>query len=125
MSDLQENKGTGDNASWFDPGKSNAQLVYILYLVAIAIGITSIVGLIFAYLNRGKSEAWVDSHYTFAIRTFWIGVLYVIISSILSFIFIGYLLMFLTFVWYVIRCIKGIQQLVRNEPVANVDTWLI
>ena len=125
MSDLQEDKPTGAQPSWFDPGKQNAQLVYILYLVSFAIGLTVIVGLVFAYLNRGKSEEWIDTHYTYAIRTFWIGVVYSIISALLFVIGIGFILMIVAGIWFIIRCIKGLQMASRNQPVANVETWLI
>lgn len=123
MSDMQNNQGE-NAAGWMDPGKQNAQLVYILYLVGLAIGISVIVGVVFAYINRGKSADWIDTHYTYAIRTFWIGLLYSLICMVLAIVGIGFLLMIAVLVWYVIRCIKGIQLLARNEPVANVDTWL-
>ena len=35
---------------------SNAKLVYILYLVGILIGVTGIVGVIMAYINRGDAR---------------------------------------------------------------------
>ncbi|GKX34193.1 MAG: membrane protein [Rhizobiaceae bacterium MnEN-MB40S] len=124
MSDMQNNQGE-NAAGWMDPGKQNAQLVYILYLVGLAIGISVIVGVVFAYINRGKSAGWIDTHYTYAIRTFWIGLLYSLICMVLAIVGIGFLLMIAVLVWYVIRCIKGIQVLTRNEPVANVDTWLV
>lgn len=124
MSDMQNNQGE-NAAGWFDPGKQNAQLVYILYLVGLAIGLSVIVGVVFAYMNRGKSKGWIDSHYTYAIRTFWIGLLYSAICMVLAIVGIGFLLMIVVLVWFVIRCIKGIQLISRNEPVANVDTWLV
>lgn len=47
--------------------------VYILYLVGFLAGITALVGLVLAYVNRSDASAWLQSHYTFQIRTFWIG----------------------------------------------------
>ena len=37
-------------------------------------------------MNRGKSEPWVETHYTWAIRTFWIGMLYTLIGFVLAFV---------------------------------------
>jgi uncharacterized membrane protein/Na+-translocating ferredoxin:NAD+ oxidoreductase RnfC subunit len=74
---------------WLEPGKLNLQVIYILYLASFAIGITGIVGIVLAHLNRGKSEAWLESHYTWAIRTFWLGVLGSLISFFLFFVIIG------------------------------------
>ena len=125
MSNQEPQKSTaGDASSWIQPGKLNAQLVYILYLVSLAIGLTVLVGLVFAYMNRGNSEDWVDTHYTYAIRTFWIGLLYSFICLILAFVGIGFVLMFLALVWFVVRCVKGLQALTRDEPIANPESWL-
>lgn len=126
MSNQEPQKASSTETSgWIEPGRQNAQLVYILYLVSLAVGLTALVGLVFAYMNRGNSEDWIDTHYTYAIRTFWIGVLYSFICLILAFVGIGFLLMFVALVWFVIRCIKGLQAITRNEPVANVETWLV
>ncbi|MCR9138053.1 MAG: hypothetical protein NXI27_18790 [Alphaproteobacteria bacterium] len=126
MSNQEPQKASSsETAGWIEPGRQNAQLVYILYLVSLAVGLTALVGLVFAYMNRGNSEDWIDSHYTYAIRTFWIGVLYSFICLILAFVGIGFLLMFVALVWFVIRCIKGLQAITRNEPISNVETWLI
>jgi uncharacterized membrane protein len=114
-----------DAESWIQPGQKNAQLVYILYLVGLMLGFTGIVGLVMACMNRGNSEDWIDSHYTYAIRTFWIGIVYCIISFLTSFIVIGIFLAIATAVWFIIRCVKGLQVITRKEPIANVETWLI
>lgn len=116
---------SNDAESWIAPGQKNAQLVYILYLVGLMLAFTTIIGIVMAYLNRGNSEDWIDSHYTYAIRTFWIGILYGFISFVTMFIFIGFLLAIATMVWFIIRCIVGLQALTRKEPVANVNSWLI
>lgn len=105
---------------------NNARLVYILYLVAIILGgVTALVGLVMAYVYRGEAPEWLSSHYRFQIRTFWIGLLYSLISMLLSVIGIGFLLGFLTLIWWILRCVKGLQALEKREPVANPETWLI
>ena len=126
MSDQQpaapQNK---DTEGWIEPGQKNAQLVYILYLVGLMLGFTGIIGLVMAYMNRGNSEEWIDSHYTYAIRTFWIGLLYAIISAAAFVIVIGMFMAIATMIWFIIRCVKGLQVLTRKEPVTNVKTWWI
>ncbi|MFN7009354.1 MAG: DUF4870 family protein [Allorhizobium sp.] len=111
--------------SWLEPGKLNVQLVYGLYLLSFLIGISGLIGLVFAYLNRGKAGGWVDSHYTYAIRTFWIGLLYGFVSAILSLALVGVLLAVLTVVWVVIRCIIGLQKAAAGEPIAKPETWWV
>ncbi|THV23300.1 DUF4870 family protein [Peteryoungia ipomoeae] len=110
---------------WFNPGRLNAQLVYCLYLISFVVGITGIVGLIMAYVNRGKGPAWVDSHYTYAIRTFWIGLLYALIASILMLVAIGVILIFAVAIWVVVRCVIGLQKASAGQPVDKPDSWWI
>ena len=112
-------------AGWFDPGIPNVQLIYVLYLISFAVGITGLVAIILAYINRGKSEAWVETHYSWAIRTFWIGMLYAFISLILMVIGIGFILMFVVAIWVVIRCVIGLQAASRNEPIKNPQSWIV
>ncbi|MFN3363161.1 MAG: DUF4870 family protein [Allorhizobium sp.] len=110
---------------WFSPGRLNVQLVYCLYLVSFVVGITGIIGLIMAYVNRGKSEPWIDTHYTYAIRTFWIGLLYALISSILMLVAIGAILIFGVAIWTVVRCVIGLQKASAGEPIARPTSWWI
>src|ERR1051326_8001395 len=50
--------------------------VYILYLVGFLTGITVLVGLIIAYLQRDRTDRVSQSHFQFQITTFWVGLLY-------------------------------------------------
>ena len=110
---------------WLEPGKTNVQVVYVLYLVGFVIGITSIVGLVLAYINRGKSGGWVDTHYTWQIRTFWIALLGGIVSIVLMIVGIGFLLMIAVAVWIVVRCVIGLQAASKSEPIRNPESWMI
>jgi uncharacterized membrane protein len=111
--------------NWLEPGKTNIQLVYILYLLSFVVGITSIVGVVIAYLNKTKATGWMQSHYTWAIRTFWIGILYGFISLMLTVVFIGFLGMLATIIWVVVRCVVGLQKAGNQEPIADPYKWLI
>jgi uncharacterized membrane protein len=109
----------------FDPAEGEtAKVVYILYLVSLIVGLTSIVGVIMAYVNRGDAPDWVRTHYRFQIRTFWIGLLYGAISLLTVIIVIGIFFGMFTFVWWIVRCAKGLKQLGRGEPYENAATWL-
>lgn len=106
------------------PSTSNAQIIYILYLVSLVVGITGIVGVIMAYVYRGDAPDWLRSHYQFQIRTFWIGLLYVVLGMLLSAALVGFLVLLFWVIWLILRCVKGMQQLERREPVTDVETWL-
>ena len=102
----------------------SARVIYILYLVGMVVGITPIVGVIMAYVNRGEAPGWVQTHYQMQIRTFWIGVLYGLISAVTSFIVIGLFLAFLTLIWWIVRCVKGLKALSIAAPYDNPTSWL-
>ena len=112
------------NAGWLEPGKNNLILIYVLYLLSLIFGVTAIVGLVFAYMSRGKAGGWVDSHYTWAIRTFWIGLLYSLICAVLAIVIIGYLLMVLVAIWAIVRAVMGLQKASSEEPMPNPQSWL-
>lgn len=101
----------------------NSRIIYFLYLASLVFGITSLVGLVMAYLNRADAETWLQSHYSYQIRTFWIGLLYSFIAFWLVFILIGYVLMLVIVVWLVIRCVKGLKALDQQEAIADENRW--
>ncbi len=37
---------------------------------------------------------------------------------------IGFLILLFVLIWLIVRCIKGMQHLDRNEPVPNPTTWM-
>lgn len=117
--------GQRETDKWLEAGPQNVLVVYILYFLSFVIGITSLIGVVIAYINRGKVGGFVESHYTWLIRTFWIGLLYGFISLVLSMVAIGFLLMIAVVVWAVIRLVKGLMALNRNEPIANPQSWWI
>ena len=110
---------------WLEPGPQNALVIYILYLVGFVIGITAIVGIVMAYLNRNKAGGFVESHYTWQIRTFWIALLASLVSALLFIVGIGFILMFAVAVWVIIRVVKGLMALNKNEPIADPQSWWI
>lgn len=110
---------------WLEPGKTNLQVIYILYLVSLLVGITAIVGVVLAYMNRGKSAPWLETHYTWAIRTFWLGLLYGFIALLLFIVLIGMPLLVAVAVLMIVRIVIGLQKLGRNEAIAKPESWLI
>ncbi len=107
-----------------EPAANNARLIYILYLVGIIIGLTGIVGLVMAYIYKSDAPEWVQSHYEFQIRTFWIGLLYMFVGALLSIVIIGYFILLFWIVWLIIRCIKGMKFLDNNEAHPNPTGWM-
>ncbi len=99
--------------------------IYVLYIVGWVIPfIAQIVGVILAYINREDAPAWLQTHYQLQIRTFWIGLLFGVISLVTTLIFIGWLLMLLTLIWMTIRCAKGLKLIYEAAPYDNPESWL-
>jgi uncharacterized membrane protein len=101
-----------------------AKLVYFLYLASLIVGITAVIGVVIAYVNRGAAPAWVQTHYRLQIRTFWIGLLYLLLSAVTIFAIVGFAFGLFTLVWWIVRCAKGLQRLTRGEPYDNAGSWL-
>lgn len=106
-------------------GSGMAQLVYVLYLVSLALGVTAIVGVVIAYAYRGNAPTWLGSHYHFQIRTFWIGFLYTIISFVLIFFMVGWVAGVLVAIWLAVRCVRGLQMVQRGEEHPTPYTWWV
>ncbi|WP_420561551.1 DUF4870 family protein [Tepidicaulis sp.] len=100
------------------------KLVYILYFLAFVIGISAIAGVIVAYLKRGEASAVSSTHYTFQIRTFWIGLLFSLVGVLTSVILVGWLVLLFLVVWLLVRNIKGFMAISDNRPIPEPETWL-
>jgi uncharacterized membrane protein len=103
---------------------ATTKVIYILLMVSTLIGLSGVIAVIMAYIYRDGSTDWLQSHYQFQIRTFWIGLLYACIGLFTFAIVIGYFILLFTVVWVIIRCIKGLKQLDNRQPVNNVSSWM-
>jgi uncharacterized membrane protein len=109
------------------PLVSNHELVmavYILYLVGFFTGFTALAGVIIAHMQLGRSDPISNTHFQFQIRTFWIGLLYVVVGAISAVVVVGLLILLWWFIWTLVRCIKGLLTLNAHEPIANPKSWL-
>ena len=101
-----------------------ANIVYVLYLVGIFFGFTGIIGVVMAYINRSEAPEWLQTHYQFLIRTFWIGGLYLFIGVLLSLVLIGYFVILFWVIWLIVRCVKGMKTLDQKEAHPNPTGWM-
>ena len=104
---------------------NSAKWIYIFYLVSLTGigGLFGLIGLIMAYINRSDAPDWLKSHYQFQIRTFWIGILLTIIGGILLVVFIGLIVYLYLIIWWIIRCVKGMKLLEKQQAIENPTTW--
>ncbi len=101
-----------------------ANLIYILYLLSLIFGVTSLVGVIMAYINKGNAPEWVQSHYRFQIRTFWIGLLFGVIGAVTAAFVVGILILVLLFVWWIVRCVKGMKYISQGSAHPDPASWM-
>lgn len=101
-----------------------ALAVYVLYLVSYVVGITALVGVVIAHIQVGEADPMLQTHYRFQIRTFWIGLLYLVVGIVLCVIVIGIFVLLWWFIWSAARCIKGLVALNDNKPIANPASWM-
>ena len=116
------------------------KIIYALYLggllsfFAFIFLLGPVVGLVMAYIFKGDNPGWVDSHYRYQVRTFWIGVLLSVIAAFLSLILFagafgtmsgvsslaavgasGILFLVVGF-WWLLRCVFGLRYVIRGAP---------
>jgi uncharacterized membrane protein len=101
-----------------------AKLVYVLYLVGILFGLTGIIGVVMAYINKDDAPEWLKTHYQFQIRTFWIGALYLILGALLVVVIVGWFILLFWTIWLIIRCVKGLKAIDAEVAIENPKSWL-
>lgn len=123
-----------------------AIFVYIITIIMSYNLIGPLIGVITAYALKNKSSPWLKDHFTYQIRSFWIGLLYFVVANILSWVsilalgaiaaatqsplednFMTGLYITLTVawcIWLIIRCIKGLVALKKNRSPKNINSWL-
>ena len=114
---------SSQTASSFDFNQPT--IISALYLSGFLLGITWIVGVVLAYVWKGEAKAdWELSHYTYLIRTFWIGFIGTVVSIFLMIVLIGFLLWAAVAVLMVVRCVLSLINALKQQPMPNPETWL-
>lgn len=103
-------------------GLLSPTVVYVLYIAALFTAIPVLLGVIFAYMGDSRDEV-AQNHYQYQIRTFWIGLLYFIVGCATVWIGVGILLLIFSWIFVLVRCIKGLGQYNSGQPVQDVKTW--
>ncbi len=99
-------------------------IVYILYLASLIFGITALIAVVMAYVNERDAPGWLWSHYNFQIRTFWIGLVYLVIGVATAYIVVGIFVILFWVIWLIVRCARGMKYLARGEPHPDPMSWL-
>ncbi|MGC1301063.1 MAG: hypothetical protein WA840_01705 [Caulobacteraceae bacterium] len=120
--------------------KTMTIVVYALYLMGFLTGgLTTLIGLIMAYVLKSGAGERAYSHYVFQIRTFWISLIWLAVASVLvvlgiplAIILVGIPLLILAkliivvaAVWYGVRCVMGLIAAVQDQPYGRPRAWVL
>jgi len=101
-------------------------VVYALNIAGLVTGgLTSVVGVALAYVSRKGAPEWLQSHYLFQIRTFWLSLLFGLIGGLLSFVGVGVLVLLALGVWIAVRSIMGLSWLLKGQAYPTPNNWMI
>jgi uncharacterized membrane protein len=96
-----------------------ATAVYALQAAGFLFGITWLIAVIVDYVKRDDARgSWLESHFTWQIRTFWWGLLWGAIGGVLLLVLVGYLVLVANAVWIIYRIVKGWLRLAERREVA-------
>jgi uncharacterized membrane protein len=100
-------------------------VVYVLHLAGLVTGVTSVIAVVLAYVSRKNAPVWIQSHYEFAIRTFWLALLFAIIGGVLTVVGIGVVILAAIGVWIAVRCIVGLSWLLKGQAYPTPKNWML
>jgi uncharacterized membrane protein len=99
--------------------RSVATAVYALQAAGFLCGITWLIAVIIDYVKRDDARGtWLESHFTWQIRTFWWGLLWGVIGGVLLLVLVGYLVLVANAVWIIYRIVKGWLRLTERREVS-------
>lgn len=103
-----------------DPARNLAIVVYILQGLSFFLGgITGLAGVIINYVKQDEVRGtWIEPHFRWQIRTFWIGLLWTVIGFVTTFLIVGWFILLGISIWIIYRIVKG--ALALNEGKAPV-----
>ncbi len=92
-----------------DSARNLAVMVYILQALSFFLGgISGLVGVIINYVKMDDVQGtWIESHFRWQIRTFWIGLLWTVIGVVTTMIIIGWFILLGIAIWIIFRIVKG------------------
>ena len=98
-------------------GLASAALVVTAFLT----GWPSIIAVILNYVKRSEVRGtWLDSHFSWQIRTFWYSLVWVIVGAVLFVTVIGipvaYVIWWTAGLWVLYRIIRGVLALSSQRP---------
>ena len=106
-----------ENASNDISAKTLTTIIYALYAASFLVGVTAIVGIVMNYVKKDDvAGTFLESHFRWQIRTFWFGLLWVVVGTITLVILVGWVVLTANGIWIIYRIVKGWLYLNENKP---------
>jgi uncharacterized membrane protein len=97
--------------------KTLTTVIYGLYALSLIFGVTAIVAIVLNYIKRDDARGtWLESHFSWQIRTFWWCVVWGVLGFLTWIILIGWVVWGVAFIWFVYRIAKGWLNLNEGKP---------
>ena len=113
-----------DDRAELQPLINITTLVYVLQALSFFLGVTCIVAIIINYVKHPEvSNTWLASHFRWQMRTFWFGLLWMVLGALTIRLAVGYLIITATGIWIIYRIVKGWLYLHDGKPLYAVDSY--
>ncbi len=100
-------------------------IVGLLYVASCITGVSAIIGVVLAYVWKGEPhQPWEETHYTYLIRTFWIGVIGTVVGVLTLLIGVGFLILLGIGIWALVRSVMSLVSAQKREPMKDPETLL-
>jgi len=97
--------------------KTLTTVIYGLYALSLIFGVTAIIAIVLNYIKIDEAKGtWLESHFSWQIRTFWWSVAWIVVGAITWIILIGWVVWGVAYVWFIYRIAKGWLNLNDNKP---------
>jgi uncharacterized membrane protein len=101
-----------------DSLKTLVAVVYGLQLAGFLVAFTPLVGVILNYVKRAEARGtWLESHFTWQIRTFWWALLWCAVGLALAIVIVGFFILLAAALWVLYRAIRGWVELAEGKPI--------
>lgn len=97
-----------NNTPDLDSARTLTTVVYALQALSFFVGLTAIVAIVINYVKIDDIKGtWLESHFRWQMRTFWFGLLWGVIGSVLLIVLVGWFILAADAVWVIYRIVKG------------------
>lgn len=97
--------------------KTLTTVIYALYALSLFAGVTAIVAIVLNYIKLDDAKGtWLESHFSWQIRTFWWSVVWLVVGGIAWIILAGWLVWGVAGIWFIYRIAKGWLNLNDGKP---------